>query len=133
MMIQLLDGSSLDSDFLRFDAEHYHFYLGNDDVTDLIRRADKLAWAERWDVEFDVEFENERIYVEKYYRENGKLPPNVGSDSVWWNFTKLIVTDPLRAPIEEGAKWLTGTYTGWVMLGLGAWWLWTAYDSRRSH
>lgn len=130
-MLTLLDGSSVDSDFLRFDPEHYHFYLGTgadaQDLTDLIRRSDKEALIEN----FDVEKENERIYVEKYFREHGKLPPDIGSDSVWWNFQDQILTDPLKAGVDATASFLGGTTTGNVLLLGAALWLWMTYGKKR--
>jgi len=130
MTIELLDGSTVDTDFLRFDEEHYHFYLGSggnaQDLTDLIRRADKLAIVE----DFDVEKENERIYVEKYWREHKELPPEIGSDSVWWNFTEQILTDPLDAPFKAGLGWLTSTTTGQLIMLAGAIWLWRTYGPK---
>ena len=92
--ISLIDGRKVDMDAVTFGKD-YHFFLNAEDITNQIRRADKAKFPG-----FDIEVDNERIYVEKYVRQHGTLPPEVGSDSIWWNFKEQILTDPLDAPLE---------------------------------
>lgn len=96
MQFTLIDGRTVAMGDIIFNAEIHHFYLGNEDITNLLKRADKRQFSG-----FDEVTDNDRIYVEKYMREhNGELPPEVGSSSVWWNFKELLITDPLGAPLE---------------------------------
>ena len=114
----------MDSDFVRFEPQIYHFFLGSgadaQDITHLIRRADKEAMIPG----FDVEFDNERLYVEKYVREHGKLPPDVGTNSIWGAWWDLIRRDPLGAGIEMvgDATKSVGNWSTMILLGLAAWW-----------
>lgn len=72
MNITLLDGRSTDTGSIRWDKSSYHFYLGSEDVTNLINRADKVAnWSG-----FDVYKDNSRLSAEQpATRQNQGLPP----------------------------------------------------------
>jgi hypothetical protein len=96
MQFTLLDGRTVAMGDIVFNPAIHHFYLGNEDITGLLKRADKLQFDG-----FDTETENSRLYVEKYIREhNGALPPEIGSTSVWWQFKELLINDPLGAPLD---------------------------------
>ena len=102
MNITLLDGRVIDIAAINFDPSDYSFSVwyadgnGKENITTLIRRADKMRFAG-----FDGDFYNNLLYVQKYQREhNGQLPPEVGSTSIWGNFVQQILTDPLAAPLE---------------------------------
>ena len=101
MNITLLDSRVIDIAAINFDPSDYSFTVwyadgnGKENITTLIRRADKLRFAD-----FDGDFYNNLLYVQKYQREhNGQLPPDVGSTSIWANFVEQILTDPLAAPL----------------------------------
>lgn len=96
MQFTLLDGRTVAMGDITFNPAIHHFYLGTEDITSQLKRADKLQFDG-----FDTETENSRLFVEKYMREhNGQLPPEVGSTSVWWQFKELLITDPLGAPLD---------------------------------
>lgn len=97
-LVSFLDNRSADTGNINFDRGTYHFTLRDtgEDVTNQIRRADKEAnWAG-----FDAATDNERLYVEKYIREHGTLPPDVGPTSTWAVLLNNLATDPLGAPLE---------------------------------
>ena len=110
MTFTLTDGRQVDSTGIYFDANTYHFWLGSEDITNKVKRADKISnWAK-----FDATVDNERLYAEKYVRENGKQPPPVGSTSTFKLFVNQITTDPLSAPLEaldKGFKQISGNST----------------------
>lgn len=91
----LLDGTSVDSSAIDFDPNSYHFNIGGNDITELIRRADKRTLVPG----FDDDVENKRIFGEKYAND-----PNVNTGeldtSVAGNFWHQITTDPLGAPLD---------------------------------
>lgn len=120
--IKLLDGTTIDSAFLRFDPTYYQFYLGqgadSQNLTNLIVRLDKMAIVP----DFDIEKENERVYVEKYYEEHGQLPPEIGSDSVWVNFFELVRDDLTSVPEPTTQKATVGAIG--IALGFYLAWLW---------
>lgn len=95
-MITLLDDRVINPDEVTFNRNIYHFTYRGEDITNLIRRADKRAMVDN----FDDDIENQRLYVEKYVRENGVLPPEVGSTSTWAIFFDQLATDPLDAPLD---------------------------------
>jgi len=100
--ITLLDGRVIDADAIVFDPSDYSFSVwyadgnGKENITTLIRRADKFRFAG-----FDGDFYNNLLYVQAYQRRhNGALPPELDLDSTWTNFVQQILTDPLAAPLE---------------------------------
>jgi len=108
MTITLLDGRMIESETLAFDPETYHFTLSAEDVTDLIRRADKLAIIPY----FDADIENNRIFAENWARTHGgQQPAPIGSTSTWSNFWQQITTDPLAAPLETLNRGLNQLFT----------------------
>lgn len=96
MIVSYVNGEVADVTGVLFDYETYQFTLNGRNITNLLRRADKLELIEG----FDVVKENERIFIEKYLRENGRLPPQIGPTSTWKIFENLILTDPLDAPLD---------------------------------
>lgn len=96
MNITLLDGRSVDSDNLSFDGNTYRVFLGYEDVTNEVRRSDKVAL---WDI--DQDRENNRVFAENYAAKNGGQQPSpLGSTSTLGNFTQQILHDPLAAPLD---------------------------------
>ena len=98
MTIALLDGMSVDSKDIRFDSQNYHFFVGDNDITELIRRADKRALVPG----FDDDIENRRVYAERVFTPDvqGDQPAPIGSTSTWGNFWNQVTTDPLDAPLD---------------------------------
>lgn len=95
MKITLLDGREEDAADIFFDADTYHFTLhpSGEDITEQIRRADKLAMVSG----FDQDRENRRVYEERSHP--GSKP--LGSTSTAENFFEQITTDPLAAPLAS--------------------------------
>lgn len=120
--ITLIDGGTIDSAFLRFDPSTYQFYLGQgsnaQNLTDQITRLDKMGMVPN----FDIEFENDRIYVANYVKQHGKLPPEVGSDSVWWNFFENVRDDLASEPDPTAQKATIGALG--IALGFYLAWRW---------
>lgn len=73
----LLDGRVVSAGFVRFDPNTYHFWWDNEDVTNLVTRADKLKYDN-----FDASKDNERIYRDSYIARTGNSPPPPGNTSV---------------------------------------------------
>lgn len=134
-MITLLDGRQIDPASVNFDTSTYHFYYGGEDITNLIRRADKIAtWPN-----FDMTVDNNRIFNEDVAAQgNANLGAvqnilggvdatstgQVGSTSTFGNFYNQITTDPLNAPLASADNLLKNSlaslfksWTGWLILG----------------
>lgn len=90
MDIQLLNGTTVDTDAINFDKSTYQFYLGSENLTDLIRRIDKRRFSG-----FDDTTENLRVY--KLAHPDAM---DTGPTTIWGNFWNQISTDPLEAPVE---------------------------------
>lgn len=113
MQITLLNGSTVDTDAIVFDKETYQFYLGSENLTNLIRIVDKRRFNG-----FDDTTEYQRIY-------NLSHPdaPQTGPQGIWANFWQQITTDPLDAPVEllqEKVGGALDSTTGKIALALVA-------------
>lgn len=96
MLITLLDGSKIESGDLSLDRGTYQVWaFGVEEVTDLMRQADKL----RVFPGFDREKDNARA-SDDARRAAGQAPIRYGSTSLIGNFTTQILTKPLDAPLE---------------------------------
>lgn len=98
--IALMDNRKIDLALLQFNPDTYHFTIGNEDITNLIRRADKVRIIPN----FDVDRENLRVFNEG----TGAGSPPIGSTSTLTNFLQQITTDPLAAPIETAGRMIEG-------------------------
>lgn len=101
-MITLLDGRSVAEDDFAFEERIYHFTLFStgEDVTNLVRRSDKLALVPG----FDVDKENWRLSVEKPATGGGR-PANPSDleplpTSTAGIFADQILNDPIGATLE---------------------------------
>jgi hypothetical protein len=122
-MITLINGRNVDEAVIAFDANTYHFTLRNtgEDVTNEIRRADKLALVSG----FDIARDNNRLYAEK----KGGVASGKDLEPLETNTFKIfgqqILNDPLAAPLEtvdKGVKQIfasSGIQTLLVVAGLG--------------
>ena len=91
----LLDGRTVVDTAVSFDPVSYHFFLGGEDITDQIRRTDKLRIVPN----FNVERENIRLSEERGAQAGlGNEPLNDSTGSI---FVDQIVNDPLAAPMES--------------------------------
>lgn len=88
--IVLMDGRRVDLSALDFNSDTLVFMLGDEDVTNLVKRSDKRRFPG-----FDDTAENLRIY-----RASHPGVPETGSTSILSNFTSQILTDPLDAPVQ---------------------------------
>lgn len=125
MDITLLDGRIVDTANIFFDDTDYSFKLGGtaENITTLIRAQDKQTFPG-----FDQSKYNDIVYVQKYFRQHGTYPPDVGSTSIWANFVDQIATNPLQAPLDSlnaGLSNVTGSdafkkilIAGFIGLGL---------------
>jgi hypothetical protein len=102
-MITLLDGRQIDEADFAFDPRLYHFSLFStgEDVTNEIRRADKLRLVPG----FDVEKELYRLSVEKPFSGGGNRTASEGElEPRETNTAKILAdqlfNDPLGAPLE---------------------------------
>ncbi len=92
MLITLINGTQLESDTLTFDPDTYHFTVNGINITDDIRRVDKVALIP----DFDVEKENARLFNEK---RGGTGPAAPLDDSTSSILGHQLATDPLGAPL----------------------------------
>lgn len=93
-MITLLDGRQVDPANIVFDPQSYHFTLNSEDVTALIKRADKIAnWPD-----FDPVVDNTRLSNQA--QNNVNLPQTDLPTNTAAIFTNQILTDPLAAPLD---------------------------------
>jgi len=99
--ITLLDGRVIDADAIVFDPSDYSFSVwyadgnGKENITTLIRRADKLRFYG-----FDGDFYNNLLYVQKYQlAHNGATPRELGYSNVWAQFAWQLANEPLKAPL----------------------------------
>lgn len=100
MIIELTDGTTVDSSELSLDRKSYHvFFAGTEDVTDLMRQYDKVRVFSN----FDRDRDNNRASDENRIA-HGQAPVVVGSTSLWGNFATQIVTDPFSAPLEAADR-----------------------------
>jgi hypothetical protein len=100
MIIELTDGTTVDSAELSLDRKSYHvFFAGTEDVTDLMRQYDKVRTFSN----FDRDRDNNRASDENRIA-HGQAPVVVGSTSLWGNFATQIVTDPFSAPLEAADR-----------------------------
>lgn len=97
MIINLISGRTADSDRITFNDQTLRFTLapGAQDITDDIRRADKVAI---WNI--DVDRENQRIFAESYARDHDGHLPTPLDTSTTSIFLGHILTDPLAAPLD---------------------------------
>jgi hypothetical protein len=100
----LLDNRTVSDDQIAFNHETYHFTIAatGEDITDEIRRNDKL----RLIPDFDVDKDNYRLSDELG---NGKTSGvKFGTAPLQDNtaaiFAEQILTDPLAAPLESANK-----------------------------
>lgn len=99
MLVDLLDGRSIESSNLRLNEDNYSVSIVStgEDVTNNLRQNDKAQIF----AGFDRAKDNLRSYVEQYRREhNGATPAPTGDTSLWGNFWTQITTEPLRAPLD---------------------------------
>lgn len=89
--ITLLDGRSVQVSNIFFNPDNYHFTLSptGEDITNKIRRSDKLS---NWN-NFDPETDNIRLSTGNSNTE----PLNESTTSI---FVDQITSDPLSAPLE---------------------------------
>lgn len=96
-MITLLNNAQVDELDIRFDPNSYHFHLQSTgaDITNALRRADKLALVP----DFDVERENIRISRES--GSGGRYGNDELSESTWDALGNQVTHDGvLAAPLE---------------------------------
>lgn len=90
---------------ITFDEGTYHFYATGLDITNNLRRADKLRLVP----DFDIERENYRLSAESGAgAQYGDEPLN---ESTIKEFGKQIVNDPLSAPLEALDKGVTQIFS----------------------
>ena len=103
MQITLISGRKIDSSAILFDGSNYHFSIEEtgEDITNDIRRADKLTLVPGFDIERDLR----RASVEKPASGGGRTATSQDLDpldeSTARIFGKQIVTDPFSAPLES--------------------------------
>jgi hypothetical protein len=94
--ITFTDGSTADVGDITFDPASYHFTYYGKDVTNKLTQSQKAAgWRN-----FDRAKDNLRAYEEGQVVQGKPVVPT-GSTSTIGNFTNLIFTDPLGAPLES--------------------------------
>jgi len=91
--ILLTTGRAVPVPFIEFDRASHRFFYSGADITDGIRRADKIAYFGGQG--FDVEQDNLRLYGEK-----NPGAAATGSTSIFDAFWGQILTDPLAAPLD---------------------------------
>lgn len=98
MQITLLTGAKIESQELTFDRNTYHFFFRGVDITDDIRRADKISIVPN----FDVTKDNYRLSDEgPVTGQKGNYGLNDLDESTTRILVKQLATDPLGAPIES--------------------------------
>lgn len=115
----MLNGQRVDASDVEFYPDTYRFFYKNDDVTNQIRQADKIAnWPN-----FNQAKDNERAYAEAYAAKHGGASPTpTGSTSTVATFIKQIFTEPLKAPSESLQRQVQGSpavQAGIVVVTLG--------------
>lgn len=119
--VTLSDGRKVSTSDIAWDRNTYHFTVNGEDVTNLLKQADKAANYPG----FDRAKDNLRAYNEAYQRRTGQVPQPTGSTSTLYNFAQQILTDPISAPLEsldrtvEQAKKSTGIQTIATIAGIG--------------
>lgn len=105
MNIEGISGRQYDSEFLTLNDATYHITAaGGVDVTNDIRRADKLAlWPS-----FDVDKENRRLSNE---RNGGYGPAGKLEDSTTVILGGQLLNDPLAAPLDTLNKAINQVFT----------------------
>ena len=94
MTITLISGRTADTDRISFDPVTLQFLLMGQNITDDIKRSDKVAV---WNI--DVDRENQRIYANTYARDHdGALPKQLPTNTADIFATQLL-TDPFAAPL----------------------------------
>lgn len=95
MIISTISGGTLETSEITFNPETYHFAdKDGNDVTDDIRRVDKLFIVPT----FDVEKDNARLYNKKAHGQDVPLAPL--DDSTTSILAHQLATDPLGAPLD---------------------------------
>jgi hypothetical protein len=90
MRITLTDGRQVYVSEIHFDARSHYFFLRNEDVTNLIRRADKLTnWSS-----FDPVKDNIRLST------GNAQSPQLSTNTLGI-FAGQLLTDPLDAPLDS--------------------------------
>lgn len=107
--IRLISGASATSSQIEFNPGNYHWTLNGYDITNDIKRADKLRMVP----DFDIERENRRLSSEA---PASNTPSGAGTDplteSTLGIFTDQIFHDPLGAPLatlDKGIGQLVGS------------------------
>ncbi len=85
-------------DNLSFNRGTYHFYYGNEDITNLISPTQKRALV----ADFDNETENYRVSAEQ--GAGGKYGNQPLDDSTGSVFVDQVIEDPFAAPIESASN-----------------------------
>ena len=88
MTIALLDGRRIDVGAISFNESSYQFFFRSENITNLIRRADKNNFFP----EFDPNKDNARLSTGN--------PNSELSTSTLGFFTEQILTEPLNAPLD---------------------------------
>lgn len=105
MIISGISGREYDSEYLTLNPVSYHVTVnGGEDVTNDIRRADKIALFPG----FDVETENRRLSNE---RAGGYGPVGELSESTGGALLEQLATDPLGAPLDALNKGINQIFT----------------------
>lgn len=96
MIVTLIDGRQVDSADFLFNQSTYHITLGGtgEDITNNVRRADKIALYPN----FDIEKDNARLYNEQHGAIGPAVPLNDSTTSL---FLTQLGTDPLDAPLAS--------------------------------
>lgn len=95
MTITLISGRQVDSSNLFFNQDTYHITLSptGEDITNDMRRADKISLFNG----FDIEKDNTRLYNETRGG-TGPVPPLETNTAVILG--QQLLTDPLAAPLD---------------------------------
>ncbi len=100
MIIELLDGTTVNSDDLTLDRKTYHvFFAGVEDVTDLVKFNDKARIFPNFDREKALQLASD----DRIRAQGGNVTP-VGSTSTLGNFVTQIFNEPFKAPLESANR-----------------------------